>query len=147
MGKTSLLIILLFSIFLISACAKQQQNSDMVGQGSDVPQETVTTETQPKEPAQTQGSEVKEFRIEARQFNFYPGTIEVNKGDKVRLIVTSMDVPHGIKIAEYGINERLDVGKPATIEFIADKEGTFTAFCSVFCGSGHSNMKGKLIVK
>ena len=83
----------------------------------------------------------------AKQFAFEPSTIEVNKGDKVRLIVTSADVPHGIAIPEYGINERLDPGKPVTIEFTADKQGTFTAFCSVFCGSGHSDMKGKIIVK
>ena len=89
----------------------------------------------------------KEFKITAKQFAFEPETIEINKGDKVRLIVTSTDVPHGIGIPEYGINERLDPGKPVTIEFIADKEGTFTSFCTVFCGSGHSDMKGKIIVK
>ena len=91
--------------------------------------------------------DVKEFEITAKQFAFEPETIEINKGDKVRLIVTSTDVPHGIGIPEYGINERLDPGKPVTIEFIADKEGTFTSFCTVFCGSGHSDMKGKIIVK
>ena len=91
--------------------------------------------------------EIKEIKVTAKQFAFEPSTIEVNKGDKVKLIVTSVDVPHGIAIPEYGINERIDPGKPVTIEFTADKEGTFTAFCSVFCGSGHSNMKGKIIVR
>ena len=130
-------IILLFilSIFLISACA-QQKPSDLVGGGTPVPEEK----------QQTTGA-VKEFKITAKQFQFDPATIEVNKGDKVRLIVTSIDVPHGIGIPEYGINERLDPGKPVTIEFTATKEGTFAAFCSVFCGSGHSNMKGKIVVK
>lgn len=95
----------------------------------------------------TQNVEVKEFKITAKQFAFEPSTIEVNKGDKVRLIVTSMDVPHGIAISEYGVNERLNPGEPVTIEFTAEKEGTFTTFCSQFCGSGHGNMKGKIIVK
>ena len=45
MKKISLLIILLFSMILISACAKQQPNNNLIGQGSDVPQET-STETQ-----------------------------------------------------------------------------------------------------
>ncbi|MBI2647235.1 cupredoxin domain-containing protein, partial [Candidatus Woesearchaeota archaeon] len=81
------------------------------------------------------------------QFSFEPSTIEVNKGDKVRLIVTSVDVPHGFAIPEYDINERLDPGKEVVIEFTANKQGTFTVFCSVFCGSGHSGMKGKIIVK
>ena len=90
---------------------------------------------------------VKEFKLTAKQFAFEPETIEVNKGDKVRLIVTSVDVAHGISIPEYKINERLDVGNPVTIEFIADKDGSFDSFCSVFCGQGHSKMRGKIVVK
>jgi len=129
-----ILLLLVLSIFLISACAQQKTESpeQFVGQGSDVPPSP---------------GELKEFRITARQFQFEPATIEVNKGDQVRLIVTSADVPHGFAIKEYGINERLEAGKPVTIEFTADKEGTFTTFCSVFCGSGHSGMKGQLVVK
>ena len=118
---------------MISACAKQQSN--VVGGGTQVPQ------------ASASNGVVKEFKMTAKQFAFEPATIEVNKGDKVRLVVTSTDVPHGIAIPEYGINERLDVGKPVTIEFTADKQGTFTAFCSVICGAGHKDMKGKIIVK
>ena len=146
-----IIFLLVVGIFLLSACSQQNvvgqgsnapvtpaQSGDVVGQGSAVNEQPTT----PK-----QNDDFKEFKITAKQFQFEPSAIEVNKGDKVRLIVTSVDVPHGIAISEYGINERLDVGKPKTIEFTADKQGTFTAFCSVFCGSGHSNMKGKLIVK
>ena len=146
MKKIILLAVL--AVFLVSACS-QQNPEDLVGQGTPVPQKFPAEDKDVEEMVveQSQSGEVKEFRITAKQFSFEPGTIEVNKGDKVRLIVTSMDVPHGFSIKEYSINERLDVGKPVTIEFTADKEGTFTAFCSVFCGSGHSNMKGKLIVR
>ena len=137
-----IILFLVFGIFLLSACS-QQKPASLVGQGSDVPQDGAASAAATN--AQSDG--FKEFRITAKQFSFEPGVIEVNKGDKVRLIVTSIDVPHGIAIKEYGINERLDVGKPVTIEFTADKQGTFTAFCSVLCGSGHSGMKGKLVVK
>lgn|SRR3989338_1497034 len=119
-----IILTLITFLLLIGACSRENQGSA-------------------KDPLQ---GVVKEFKITAKQFAFDPTTIEVNKGDNVRLIVTSIDVPHGIAIPEYGINERLDVGKPATIEFKADKEGTFNSFCSVFCGSGHSNMNGKIIV-
>lgn len=148
-----IIVLLLVGIFLISACA-QQKPEDLVGQGTpveaqvpagdkDVEEEVVVTDTE----ASTPEPSIKEFKITAKQFSFTPDTIEVNKGDKVRLIVTSVDVPHGFAVREYDINERLEPGKPATIEFTADKEGTFTAYCSVFCGSGHSSMKGKLVVK
>ena len=156
--KKILLVLAVLALFLLGACSKQNP-ADFVGGGSVIPpdkappapeensaisqQETSPEASQPELPLE----DVKEFKITAKQFSFEPGTIEVNKGDKVRLIVTSVDVPHGFSIREYNINERLDVGKPVTIEFTADKEGSFTTFCSVFCGSGHSSMKGKLIVR
>ena len=147
MKKINKIILLLaLIIFLVSACS-QQKSENLVGQGTPV-QQTQQVNSAIETPKETSTTgKVKEFKITAKQFAFEPSTIEVNKGDKVRLIVTSTDVPHGIAIKEYGINERLDVGKPVTIEFTADKQGSFTAFCSVFCGSGHGNMKGKIIVK
>ena len=133
MRKTMLLFVLgIVSMLLASACSSQSGN--VVGGGSNVPSSGGTD------------LQVKEFKMTAKQFEFDPSTIEVNKGDKVRLIVTSTDVPHGIAIPEYGINQRLDVGKPATIEFTAEKSGSFAAFCSVACGAGHRDMKGKIIV-
>lgn len=91
--------------------------------------------------------EVKEFKITARKYSFEPEIIEVNKGDKVRLIIKSADVAHSIVIPEYGINERIDVGKTVTVEFIVDTVGSFSSFCSVYCGSGHDEMKGEIIVR
>src|SRR3989338_8046768 len=145
-----IVVLLLISLFLISACEQQkavEKPEDLVGQGTPVKQQVPADGQQVEEKIVVLSEEVKEFKITAKQFQFEPSTIEVNKGDTVKLIVTSADVPHGISIPEYGINERLDPGKPVTIEFKAEKEGTFTAFCSVFCGSGHSNMKGKIIVR
>lgn len=139
-------VLLMLSIFLISACT-QQKPEDLVGQGTPVEQQVPAGDKQVEEKVVTQTGEVKEFQMTAKQFSFEPSTIEVNKGDRVKLVITSLDVPHGFSIPEYGINERLDPGKPVTIEFTAGKEGTFTAFCSVFCGSGHSNMKGKIVVR
>ena len=133
-----LLVLLALSIFLIDACT-QQNSANFVGQGTPVAQNEVS--------AAAQSGQVKEFKMTANQFAFEPSTIEVDKGDKVRLVVTSKDVPHGITIPEYGINERLNPGEPVTIEFVAGKEGSFTSFCSVFCGAGHGKMKGQIIVK
>ena len=91
-------------------------------------------------------SGVHEIKVTARNWEFEPSTIEVKKGEKVKLLVTSTDVPHGLAIPEYGINERLDPGKTVTVEFTAEKAGEFTAFCSVRCGAGHSKMRGKIVV-
>jgi cytochrome c oxidase subunit 2 len=104
-------------------------------------------ETEPEPAPQQPVAQVRTFNITAKQWDFSPSTITVSQGDTVRLNVTSTDVAHGIAISAFGVNERLEPGKTTAIEFIADKKGTFTFFCSVFCGSGHGSMKGTLIVE
>jgi cytochrome c oxidase subunit 2 len=87
-----------------------------------------------------------EIKIVAKKFKFEPGKITVHKGDHVKLIVTSVDVDHGIGISEFGVDRKVKKGATEVIEFDADKEGKFTFFCSVFCGDGHPDMAGELIV-
>lgn len=91
--------------------------------------------------------ETKEFTMEAFQFGFEPSVIEVNKGDRVKITATSRDVPHGFAILELGVRETINPGEVTNIEFAADKAGTFSFFCSVPCGAGHSSMRGQLIVR
>ena len=90
---------------------------------------------------------VHEFTMTAKKYEFDPGVITVKKGEKVRLIITATDRDHGIKIEGYDINQVLKKGDPTTIEFTADKAGTFEFKCSVYCGKGHRKMKGKLVVE
>lgn len=113
------------------------------------PSATGTVSSQPTgsiEATPTVGGSVKEIRIVAKQFTFEPSTITVNKGDAVRLVVTTADITHGLNIPGYGINENIQPGKETTIEFTADKVGEFKFFCSVPCGGGHREMTGKLVV-
>ena len=90
--------------------------------------------------------EVKEFAMTARQWEFTPSTITVNKGDLVKLSIRSLDVSHGIALPEFGVNAVLTRGQETNVEFVADKQGVYSFFCSVQCGIGHSNMRGRLIV-
>ncbi|KKP61604.1 MAG: cytochrome c oxidase subunit II [Candidatus Roizmanbacteria bacterium GW2011_GWC2_34_23] len=109
-----------------------------------------------KKPAMKQGltsattvtsDKVKEFSIIAKKWQFDPSTINVKQGDKVRLKIKSIDVAHGFSLLDFNVNENLEPGKEITVEFVADKKGEFTFFCSVFCGVGHIGMKGKLVVE
>ena len=93
------------------------------------------------------GAVVKEFNVTAFQFGFDPGIISVNNGDIVKLNIVSRDVTHGIAINEFDVNEVITPGKTATIKFTANKTGNFTFYCSVYCGGGHVEQKGTLIVK
>ncbi|NCN51964.1 hypothetical protein GW931_03055 [archaeon] len=89
---------------------------------------------------------VKEFNLVANEFKFIPGTITVNEGDKVILHIESLDVEHGIAIPQFGVSQTLPVGENVTVEFVADKVGTYSFHCNVYCGSGHREMEGTLIV-
>ena len=46
----------------------------------------------------------------------------------------------------FNINERMKRGAPTTVEFTADKVGTFPFECSHFCGVGRGKMKGNLAI-
>ena len=94
-----------------------------------------------------QAPQVHEIQMTAKKYEFSPNPIRVKKGERVRLVITATDRDHGIKIEEFGVEQRLKKGVPTTVEFTADKAGTFTFKCSVHCGIGHGHMKGTLIVE
>jgi cytochrome c oxidase subunit 2 len=93
---------------------------------------------------------VQEFTMTAESFKFVPDVIEVSPGDTVVINIKGLDEGrgngHGFAISDFNVNEQIARDKTVMIEFIADKKGTFSFFCSVPCGSGHTNMKGKLVV-
>lgn len=90
---------------------------------------------------------VKTFDVIASQFKFEPATITVAEGDTVRLRLRSADRTHGIGIKAFRVKALIPkVGETVTVEFVADRAGTFDITCSEYCGTGHRAMKGKLIV-
>lgn len=112
--------------------------------------EQAAPETKPttNAPAPTVTSEPKvvEVKFTAKKWDFSPGTATVKKGDTVKLILNSVDVDHGISISQFNVNLFASAGQTKETTFVADKSGTFSFKCSVFCGSGHSTMGGQLIV-
>jgi cytochrome c oxidase subunit II len=96
---------------------------------------------------ETNGGQAVEIKVTAKKYEFDPNVITVKKGQQVKLIVTALDHDHGFKLDAFNINQKLTKGDPATIEFTADKAGTFPFQCSVVCGLGHRKMKGKLVVE
>jgi cytochrome c oxidase subunit 2 len=98
-------------------------------------------------PTTGEAPAVHEIQMTARKYKFDPDVITVKKGEVVRLVITALDRKHGFKLQEFGIDQVLLKGTPTTIEFTADKAGTFEFKCSVFCGFGHGKMKGKLVVE
>ncbi len=102
--------------------------------------------------------EIKEIPVNVFSWGFEPNKIEVNKGDLVRLDFktnndeVSLYNGHGFGIEGYSINVFLVKGTNQTVEFEADKPGTFTFRCTSFCAlpdapeSEHFGMTGTLVV-
>ncbi|MAF35360.1 hypothetical protein CMO91_05970 [Candidatus Woesearchaeota archaeon] len=146
-------------LILLVACAAPEVHVDRVpadmreptGVPASVPissgdQQPEVPEVSP-EP-QPEGEQVlKTFEIEAFQFGYEPSTIEVNQGDRVQITAWSRDVPHGLRIREFGLNMELRDKTPVTAEFVASKKGEYSYRCSIPCGHGHRDMEGTLIVK
>lgn len=89
---------------------------------------------------------VRVIQVEAKQYAFIPDPIVVVSGEKVRLEATATDVTHGIALSGYGINRKLEPKQTETIEFTAGAPGTNPIHCTEFCGMGHFNMSGSLVV-
>jgi cytochrome c oxidase subunit 2 len=92
--------------------------------------------------------QVKTIDVVASRFKFEPSTISIVEGDRVRLRLRSADRIHGIAIKAFRVKASIPkVDEAVTVEFVADRPGTFDISCSEYCGSGHDAMKGRLIVR
>jgi len=87
------------------------------------------------------------IEVTAYKYGFYPNPIVVKYGEKVRFLMIAMDVPHGIHIPEFKVDQLLPKGVMKTIEFTASQKGQFMVHCSVYCGPNHGKQKTRLIVR
>ena len=77
-----------------------------------------------------------------------PATISVAQVGSVRLRLHSADRSHAFAIKAFRVKALIPKGgETVTVEFVADQAGTFAFTCSEYCGTGHSEMKGMLVVR
>jgi plastocyanin len=88
----------------------------------------------------------KEIDVTAKKYAFLPDEIRLKKGEPVVLKLKSLDRQHGFFCRELGIREDINPGKMTEVHLIPEKAGTFNFECDVFCGSGHEDMNGRIIV-
>lgn len=97
--------------------------------------------------AASQTNEPRVVEVVVRRFAFEPATIEAFEGERLRVLVRSADGPHGFEIKRFKVSKEIPRGtQPVVIEFTASEAGTFPILCSLFCGDGHADMKGALVV-
>ena len=98
--------------------------------------------------APTGGTEPQVVNVIARRFAFEPSTITVAVGQPVRLMVRSEDGVHGMEIKKFKVNKDIPRGGEAVIiNFTPATVGEFPIMCSEYCGDGHEDMRGTLVVQ
>lgn len=87
-----------------------------------------------------------EVSVMASKFEFTPETVNAKVGIPLTFVLTSIDRIHGFKMPEFGIRTDIIPDRETRVTITPTKAGTFTFFCDVFCGDGHEEMSGTLVV-
>lgn len=141
--------ILIMLVFLISACA-QKEDQDTIKAKKIIEYHKKKFDSLPLSGKLVNG--VREIEVNAYQYGWEPENIVVKKGEKIRFIITSIDVPHGfelegIVIPGWDVDKSINKGDKTILEVNADESGTWDLVCTVYCGPGHIGMRGKYIVR
>jgi cytochrome c oxidase subunit 2 len=86
------------------------------------------------------------IQITAKNFQFSPDSIALKKGEPVVFEISSGDRKHGFSLRAFGVRSDVLPGKVSRIRFMPDKTGKFAFSCDVFCGDGHEEMTGTVVV-
>jgi len=72
--------------------------------------------------------------------------IRVPAGKPVKFILSASDVLHGFYLPDFRVKMDMIPGRVTTLWVQPDRPGSYQIFCTVYCGTGHSNMLAQLIV-
>jgi nitrous-oxide reductase len=82
---------------------------------------------------------------------FTPDIVTAKVGDRVIVHLTNTegtpDATHGFAVPTKNVMVSLDPGESTTVEFVADKPGSYSFYCTEFCSALHLEMQGWLIVE
>ena len=117
----SLMVILVFGLFVLSGCGQQNQ----MPTGNAV--KTDNNERPVKEFVMDSFTEV----IDGKYYPQYSlKEITVKKGDLVRVKITVTSGTHDFKIDEFDVYSETLLNEETVIEFFADKAGEFIYYCT-----------------
>ena|SRR5579884_608994 len=83
----------------------------------------------------------KAIEVTAKRFAFEPAEVTLKEGQPVELTFRSLDVSHGLRFRDLGLEVKAKKGQTSEVKFTPGKTGTFVGHCDVFCGTGHGGME------
>ena len=88
-----------------------------------------------------------EVSVTASKFEFQPDTVKARVGKPLTFVLTSLDRVHGFKMPDFGVRTDIIPDEETRVTITPTKPGQFVFFCDVFCGDGHEEMGGTLVVE
>jgi cytochrome c oxidase subunit 2 len=80
-------------------------------------------------------------------WSFTPNEVRVPAGAEVTFLMTTPDVIHGFHVEGTRLNVMLLPGQVSRVEYTFDEPGEHLIICHEYCGIGHHNMWGRVIVE
>src|SRR5271169_3056972 len=85
--------------------------------------------------------------IAAKMFEYSPNEIRLKKGVPAVLEFSSLDRVHGFNCPDLGVRADIIPGKVSSVRIVPQKAGIYEFHCDIFCGDGHEDMSGKIIIE
>ena len=143
--KKQIIILTVIALLLLTGCTTGKQNTQ-AAQDNQPAQEQQTNPAAIQQTQETTSEKI--IKVKMSQYKFDPDPLVLKQGEEVTLELTSLDVPHGFSAPGIGVETaRVDPGQVLKVKAKPETKGTFTVRCSVFCGGGHKEMKGTIIVE
>jgi cytochrome c oxidase subunit 2 len=144
----ALFSLIVITLFLVGCSSTLKDNGAITSTSvQDNNKNSVDGQTATGSDTNPASNAIKEINIEATNFDFIQTGPQINKGDKVRITFTVTEGTHSLVLSGYNIEfTPMGPGKTESQTFVADKSGTFDYRCNNYCGAGHMDMIGKLVV-
>jgi cytochrome c oxidase subunit 2 len=146
-GALVLIVFFIATVTYVSAVTGVSMIDDS---GGTIDTDNVTDDDRFSDPRVEQVGEGEyEVYVIAQQFIFRPGTnrpIEVPEDSEVTFYVTSLDVTHGFQIVGTNVNTMVIPGQVSELTVEFDEPGEHGIVCNEYCGTGHQDMAGNIVV-
>jgi len=127
-----ILVILAGGYYVLTQGNPQPENTRADEASTAAPAESENTAGETTAETSAAPSEIKSFTVEGKSYSFSPSVMRVKKGDTVRITFKNTGGFHDFTLNEFNAQtKRINTGQENTIEFVADKAGTFEYYCSV----------------
>ena len=146
-------ILLLLPLLLVTGCSTTQVTPTIsVDTWTNIVSPQVVVQTwatdnaspsvKPSDDATAKAGDYRIITVNAERWRFTPSEIKVKKWEKVKLKINNIDTTHDAKFATMQVTVDAD----GLITLDTSTVGSFPFKCATFCGEGHQQMTGVVVV-